>query len=54
MVGLILGIALIITGAWTGFAHKHHLTSDLRIFMLIAIFLGGILVVAWLGGLMRF
>ena len=54
MIGLILGVGLVIAGTWAGLVHKHHLTPDLQTAIVVAIVLGGILVVAWLGGLLRF
>jgi hypothetical protein len=48
------GIALIIAGGWFDAAHKHHLTGDAKTISIGAIVLGGMLFVAWLGGLMRF
>jgi hypothetical protein len=44
----ILGVALIVTGAWFNAAHKH-LTADARYIGVGAMVLGGILVAAWLG-----
>ena len=54
MIGLILGVGLVIAGTLAGLVHKHHLTPDLQTAVIVAIVLGGILVVAWLGGLLRF
>lgn len=54
MIGLVLGVGLIVVGTWSEETHKHQPPSDIRTFGLCAILLGGILVVAWLGGLMRF
>ena len=54
MIGLILGVGLVIAGTWTGLVHKHHLTPDLQTVIVVAIVLGGILIVAWIGGLLRF
>ena len=54
MIGLILGVGLVIAGTWTGLVHKHHLTPDLQTAIVVAIVLGGILIVAWIGGLFRF
>jgi hypothetical protein len=50
----IIGIILMVAGAWTDFSHKNHLTPDVRYAGIVAIGLGGIMVVSWLGGLMRF
>ena len=61
MIGLILGVMLIIVGAWSDFKANHATPlhpspywADIRIAGLVAIFVGGILIVAWIGGLMRF
>jgi hypothetical protein len=50
----IAGIILIVAGAWSDFAHKNHLTPDIRYAGIAAMLLGGVMLVAWLGGLMRF
>jgi hypothetical protein len=54
MFGLLTGVVLIAVGWVSLAAHQHNMTPDIRALGLTAIFLGGVLIVAWLGGRIRF